>query len=180
MSLTNSTRLESIDTSAEVSGATVVLNAETGVSLAAETPIPAEGDWTYSATAEGRTGEVAVITNGVSNDFDDAAGFIYSGNNGGAARVKISNLDLTANAITGPTEGETYAVALMKNNDVVAFTDEGYQDGADLAATEQNLDTYVGGLISGDVLRVAILSKEGNADIEADIDVAEGGAILIV
>jgi len=179
MSLVNSTKKAAFPSSAEVTGATVVLNDETGVSLAFETPIPAEGDFTYSATAEGRTGEVAVITNGVSNDFDGAAGFIYRGEDGGAVRVAIQNLDLTANAITGPTEGENYVVALLQNNDVVAYADEGWLDGADLSATEINLDTYVGGLKENDVLRVAILSEEGNADEEADIDVAEGGNILI-
>lgn len=181
MTLSNSTRLQSAQSTAEFTGADIVLNDEAGVSVPFEAPIPVEGDWTYSATAEGRTGEVAVITNGVSNDFDGAPGFIYSGPTPGAAvRFAIKDLNVTANAITGPTEGETYAFALMKNNDVVAYTDEGYTDGADMSALEINLDTYVPGLITGDVLRLACLSLEGNADEEADITVAEAGAVIIV
>jgi hypothetical protein len=157
MTLTNSTKLESVHTSAEVSGLELTIVDETAEAMAFETPIPAEGDWTYSATAEGRTGETPVTVNGVSVDLDGDPGFIYSGQDGGAVRVEV-----------------------------VAYADEGYiaeisTDEADaLAETQLGVDTYVGGLKTGDVIRWAVIPAEGQANEEFDLTVAESGQLLIV
>jgi hypothetical protein len=185
MSLTNHTKLESVHTSAEVSGLELTIVDETAEAMAFETPIPAEGDWTYSATAEGRTGETPVTVNGVSVDLDGDPGFIYSGTPGGAVRVKVAGFDIAA-GIIAPAAGDNAVFALMKNNDVVAFADEGYiaeisSDEADaLAETPLNVDTYVGGLQEGDVIRWAVIPAEGQTNEEFDLTVAEAGQLLIV
>jgi hypothetical protein len=131
------------------------------------------GDWAYSATAEGRTGEVAV--DGI--DVDAEPGLIYTGPAGGAVRVAVKNLDVSEGTIA-PEAGDSVVAAVLLNNTVVAYADEGFTAELDTeTAVEFNMDTYVGGLQSGDVIRVALI---GGAEETADWDVAEGGTIDIV
>ena len=92
------------------------------------------GDWTYSATAEGRTGEIAV--NGI--DVDDQPGMIYSGPAGGAFRVKVTNFDVVDGDIAVEA-ADTAVMAILLNNTVVAFADEGFVAELDISA-EYNVD----------------------------------------
>jgi hypothetical protein len=175
MTLTNSVKLEAVDFSADFSEATAAaVVAETAEALALEGAAPAiNGDWTYSGTAEGRTGETPV--NGI--DLDGEPGVIYSGPAGNAVRVKVTGVDVD-HGLIAPEAADTAAVVLFKNNDIVAYADEGYAAELDAEpAIEFNLETYVGGLQSGDVLRVGIV---GGGEETLDLDVAVGGTVNIV
>jgi len=175
MTLTNNTRLQTAEFQADFSEAAAAETAaELGESLALEGATPAvNGDWAYSATAEGRTGEVAVN----SIDLDGEPGVIYSGPAGGAVRVKVANLDILEGTIA-PEAADSVTAALFLNNDVVAFFDEGFVSEIDTEiASEMNVDTYVGGLLSGDVIRVGLI---GGGEETADWDVALGGTLNII
>jgi len=175
MTLTNSTKLQSTEAQGDFSEATAAaVAAEVAESLALEGVTPAvNGDWTYSGTAEGRTGEVAV--NGI--DLDGEPGLIYSGPPGNAVRVKFTNLDID-HGLIAPEAGDTAAVALFVNNDIIAFADEGFVAELDAEpAIEFNLDTYVPGLQTSDVIRIGIV---GGGEETLDLDVAVGGTINIV
>jgi hypothetical protein len=131
------------------------------------------GDWTYSATAEGRTGEVAV--SGI--DLDGEPGLIYSGPAGGAVRVTCRDLDVAEGTIA-PEAADSVVAALFLNNDIVAFADEGYTAELDTeAAVEFNFDTYVGGLQVGDVLRLGLV---GGGEEVSDWDVAVATRLKVV
>lgn len=123
------------------------------------------GDWLYSATAEGRTGETAV--NGL--DVDGEPGLIYSGPVGNVVRVTLQDLDISEGSIA-PEAGDSVVAAIMLNNTVVAFADEGFTNEIDTGiAVEFNIDTLVGPLSESDVLRVALI---GGGEEVADWDVA--------
>ena len=69
-------------------------------------------------------------------------------------------------------------MAVVLNNTVVAYADEGVVIELDAEpAIEFNADTYVGGLVDGDVIRIAII---GFGEETLDLDVAEGGTLDIV
>ena len=177
MTLTNSTKLRSVTVNgdfAEDASAAVVAEGGEALALTDSSSIAGaeSGDWTYSATAEGATGEVAV--DGV--DVDAEPGMIYTGPAGNAVRVKVANLDV-ASGLIAPEAADTVTAAVLKNNDVVAFADEGFVAELDAVTAEFNIDTYVGGLKSGDVIRVALI---GGGEETLDLDVAEGGTIDIV
>lgn len=130
------------------------------------------GDWVYSATAEGRTGEVAV--NGI--DLDGEPGLIYSGPAGGAVGVTIEEVDIAEGTIA-PEATDSVTLALTLNNDIVAYADEGYVSELDTeTAAEMNLSTYVGNLQPGDVLRVALI---GGGEETMDVDVAPGNVKIV-
>jgi hypothetical protein len=175
MSLTNNVKLRSPSVSGDfpIEAATAVV-AEGGIPLAITVANPTvSGDWAYSAAAEGRTGEVAVD----GFDGDDLAGMVYTGPSGGAFRVKFTNVDID-HGIIAPEATDTATVAVVLNNTVVAYADEGYVAELDAEpAIEFNCDTYVGGLVSGDVIRIAIL---GGGEETLDLAVAEGGTLDIV
>ena len=131
------------------------------------------GHWVYSATAEGRTGETAVL--GI--DLDGEPGLIYNGPAGGAVSVTIKDVDVLEGTIA-PEATDSVVMALMLNNDVVAYADEGYTAEIDTAtAVEFNLSTYVGNLQPLDVLRVVLI---GGGEEVADWDVDAIGEIVIV
>jgi len=178
MTLTNTTKLRSVTVNgdfAEDASAAVVAEGGEAQVITPSVDIAGNetGDWTWSATAEGRTGEVAGDT-GV--DVDGDPGLIYSGPAGNAVRVSFKNLDVAAGLIA-PEAADTVTAAILKNNDVIAFADEGFVAELDAVTAEFNADTYVGGLQSGDVIRVALI---GGGEETLDLDVAEGGSVDIV
>ena len=185
MSLVTNTKLASTPCVLDVSGVSLTIIDEAAEAMTLETAVPDAGDWVYSATAEGRTGETPVVTNGVSIDLDGDPGVIYSGNDGNAVRVKLKGMDIVA-GIIAPAAGDDAIFALFKNNDVVAFVDEGSianissAEADALAETTLNLDTYVGGLIAGDVLRIGVIPTEGQANEEFDLIIDEVGSLIIV
>ena len=177
MTLTNSQKLRSVTVNGDFTEATAAaVVAEGGEAMAMETSNETaafeSGDWTYSATAEGRTGEVAV--NGI--DLDEEPGIIYTGPVGNAVRVQFKNLDVAAGLIA-PEAADTATAAVFLNNDVVAFADEGFVAELDAETVEFNVDTYVGGLRTNDVIRVGLI---GGTEETLDLDVAEGGSLDIV
>lgn len=180
MTLTNSTKLQSGEYQSDFSEAAAAETvAEAAEALALEGSTPAvSGDWAYSATAEGRTGEVAVTGPGsVSIDVDGEPGIIYTGPAGGAVRVQMKGLDILEGTIA-PEAADSYAVALLVNNTIVDFSDEGVTAvGTGETVVEHNVDTYVGNLQNLDVIRVAVV---GLGEETVDLDVAVGGSLNIV
>jgi phosphohistidine swiveling domain-containing protein len=120
-------------------------------------------DWTYSATAE---------DNGTAGIVDAQPGVIYNGPNGGYAQVRVTNYDTLEHAITLPEATDTAALAVFKNSEVVAYGDEGFNTHAAEIAVENNVNTYVGPLKTGDVIRVGMVYAGEEAD--ADLDLAAG------
>ena len=175
MTLTNSTKLQNTEFQADFTEATAAETvAEGAISLALEGATPViNGDWAYSATAEGRTGEVAVN----SIDLDDDPGIIYSGPGGGAIRIKVAGLDVLEGTIA-PEATDTVVPAVFVNNDLIDFFDEGFTDEIDTGTlVEFNLDTYIGNLQPLDVIRIALV---GGGEETADWDVDNAGTINIV
>jgi hypothetical protein len=129
------------------------------------------GDWIYSATAEGRTGEVAV--NGI--DLDGEPGLIYSGPAGAAVGVTFEGIGISEGTIAPEaTDGAT--LALFKNNDLVDYADEGFVLLTGETVHDMNLSTYVAGLQTGDVLRVGLV---GSGSEVIDVDIAPGDVRVI-
>jgi hypothetical protein len=145
--------------------------ANTGEALALTEGYAEMGDWIYSANAEGRTGEVAV--NGL--DFDGEPGLIYSGPPGGAVGITVEEVDIAEGTIA-PEATDSVTLAVMLNNTVVAFADEGFVSELDTeTAAEMNCSTYVGGLQTGDVIRIALI---GGGQETMDVDVTPGDVRL--
>ncbi len=129
------------------------------------------GDFVYSATAEGRTGEVAVS----GNDVDGEPGLIYSGPSGVHVRVAFDNLDVSEGTIA-PEATDSVVAAILQNNTIVAYADEGYTSELDTeTAVEFNCDTIVGPLTEGDVVRVALI---GGGEEVSDWDVAPADLVI--
>jgi hypothetical protein len=170
---TNHQRLEAAQVDADFSEATAAaVVAEAAEALALEGTTVNQIDWVYSATAEGLTGEVAV--GGI--DLDGEPGLIYGGPLGAGVRVSVANVDVD-HGLIAPEATDTAVVALFVNNTVVAYADEGFTAELDAEpAIEFNLDTYVGPLSVGDVLRVGII---GGTEETLDLDVALGGSLMI-
>ena len=154
--------------------ADITLNLEVAVSAPLEGATPAvSGDWAYSATAEGRTGEVAV--NGI--DMDDAPGVIYSGPSGVAVRVQVTGFDIDL-AIIAPAAINTLALGLYLNNTLVDYCDEGFVTELDDEVVDEfNLDTYVGAIQEGDVIRMGYV--QGTENAELDFTAVVGGSLNI-
>ena len=176
MTLTGNVKLRSVSVNGDFEATTEASVVAEGAEAYAMTPSSGiaameSGDWAYSALAEGRTGEVAV--NGI--DLDVEPGLIYSGPSGGAFRVKVANFDVVDGDIAVEA-ADTLTMAVLLNNTVVAFADEGFVAELDISA-EYNVDTYVGGLISGDVLRVGLI---GGGEETMDLTISEGGTLDIV
>ena len=178
MTLTGNVKLRSVPVNGDfVAAAAAETTAEGAEALAltdsASIAGNESGDWAYSATAEGRTGEVA----DGNIDVDAEPGLVYNGPAGGAVRVKVSNLDVSEGTIA-PGATDSVVAAVLVNNSVVAFADEGFTAELDTeTAVEFNIDTYVGGLQPGDAVRVALV---GGTESTCDWAVAEGGSIDIV
>jgi hypothetical protein len=119
-------------------------------------------DWTYSATAE---------DNGTAGNLDGQPGVVYNGPNGGYAQVRVTNYDTLEHAITAPEATDTAALALFKNSEVVDYGDEGFNAHASEIAVENNVNTYVGPLNTGDVVRVGVVFT---GEVDADLDLAPG------
>ncbi len=151
---------------------TCVAEAATATELEGATPA-ISGDWAYSATAEGRTGEVAVD----GHDMDDLHGIIYSGPSGAAVRVQVVGFDIDLGIINGAAI-DTVALGLFVNNTLVDYCDEGFvTELEDEAVDEFNLDTYLGGLQEGDVIRLAYV--QGTENAELDLETVVGGSLNI-
>lgn len=130
-------------------------------------------DWTYSSTAEGRTGEEAI--NGF--DMDDDPGLIYTGPNGASVNIRVTDLDLSA-GLTTPAAGDTYTVAVFKNNELVAHADEGMFAELDTLTVEYNLEGTVTNLVQNDVIRVAVVATPGST-AASELKVAPNSVIHI-
>lgn len=130
--------------------------------------IPAEAlDFTYSATAE---------DNGTAGALDAQPGVIYNGPNGNYVRVKIANHDVVEHAIiTVPEATDTVTLAVYKNSELAALSDEGYTAQNEIAI-EFNLDAIVGPLNTNDVIRVALLA--GGKGESVAWDVAAGTLVI--
>ncbi len=171
MSLTNNTKLRSVDLNGDFEAvADVNLVAETPeaqpITLSAGIAANESGDWAYSATAE---------DNGTAGNLDGQPGIIYTGPNGNAVRVKVTNFDVDEESIIAdPADSATMGIYV--NSSLVAYADEGFVAELDITA-EFNVDTYVGGLQSNDVIRVAVI---GGTEETWEAGVAEGGTIDIV
>jgi hypothetical protein len=128
-------------------------------------------DWTYSATAEGRTGEVAV--DGV--DMDGEAGLIYSGPVGGAVRVAWDNVDVSAGDIA-PEATDKINCALYLNNTLVAGSDEGSVSELDTVTAEFSGSVVLNNLQTNDVLRIGL---QGSGEETVDLNISQGGHLSI-
>jgi hypothetical protein len=178
MTLTNSTKLRSVTINgdfAEATASAVVAEGAEALALTTSEAIAGNesGDWLYSGTAEGRTGEVAV--DGI--DLDGEPGLIYTGQPGNYVRVKVANLDVD-HGLIAPEATDQLTAAVFVNNTIHGFADEGFAVELDAEpAIEFNFDTIVGPLQSGDVIRVGLV---GGGEETLDLDVAEGGSIDVV
>lgn len=170
MTLTNVTKLEASEYSVLPTEAAAAETAEgtlgsgnTGEALGLTEAYSELGDWTYSATAEGRTGENAV--NGI--DLDEEPGLIYRGPAGAGVRV-AAVLGVSEGTIA-PEAGDSVVAAIFLNNDVIAYADEGFVSEIDTGTTTTfNVDTYVGPLQEGDVVRLGLV---GGGEETADWDI---------
>lgn len=169
MTITNNKGLYSAEAQADFAEAAAAETvAEGAESLALEGITPAvNGDFSYSATAEDL---------GTAGALDLEPGFIYSGPPGNHVRVKFTGLDLSAGTIA-PEAADTVAAVLYKNSEIVDYADEGFVAELDTATHEMNIDTVVGPLKTGDVLRVGL---KGGGEETVDVDVALGGTLNIV
>lgn len=130
--------------------------------------------WTYSATAEGLTGEVAVA--GI--DMDGQPGLIYSGPVGGQVRVSFTNIDVAGSKALLPGAADAFALAVFKNNSLVGVADEGFAVEFDTATAEYNGSTIVGNMQTGDVLRFAVMTEAASEDGQL-LTVVNGGEIVL-
>jgi hypothetical protein len=173
MTLTHSVGLKVVDSQSDFSeNAEFDLVAEAALSAGLEGTTPVLGHLTYSATAEGRTGEVPVA----GNDLDGGPGLIYSGPAGGAVTVEVVGLDVTTGAIGGPEATDAVTAAVFVNNDIVAVADEGFVAELDSVTAEFNMATYVGNLQPLDVIRVGVFN---NTEESVSLDIALGGKALV-
>lgn len=164
MTLTKSTKFNVQPMFGEVDEAAL---AEPGAILAEAraltlTNVAESSDWTYSATAE---------DNGIAGDLDAQPGVTYNGPSGNYARVVVTNMDTIEHAITAPEATDTAALALYVNSVVFDYGDEGFNEHDAEIAVENNIDTVVGPLNEGDVVRVGIAFT---GEVDADLDVAPG------
>lgn len=116
-------------------------------------------DWSYeSSGAENLGGENTAFP----YDLDGASGLIYAGPE--HVTIAVSwDFQLAAGLIAGPEVGDTVAVVLMKDNEIVGESNEGWMDPAS-ASVNVTGNARVSGLLTGHVLRLALLSKAGNED----------------
>ena len=128
-------------------------------------------DWTYSATAEGLTGEVAV--NGI--DMDLEPGLIYAGPIGASAAFQIE-LDLKAGQVA-PEAADDVTLGVFRNNDLIAHAPEGFVSELDTETAEFTLQGTVDNLQTGDVLRVGVIAHAGNEDA---VEYATSGHGLLI
>lgn len=169
MTLTNSTKFNiqplhgETDEDALVEPSTIEAEA-TAVTLE---NVAEASDWTYSATAE---------DNGTVGDLDAQPGIVYNGPNGNYVRVAVTNYDTVEHAITPPEAADTAALTLWVNSEVYDYGDEGFNEHDAETAVENNIDTVVGPLNEGDVIRVGLSFSGEEAD--ADLDVAPGEITL--
>lgn len=143
-----------------------------GEALALEGIVPADGvlpleggTLEYNATAEGKTGELAVA--GI--DLDEEPGLVYGGPSGvfNHLQVRVTNLDVLEGTIA-PEATDSVTAAVLVNNTVVGFADEGYVSEIDTGIlTEFNIDC-IATVTEGDVIRIALL---GGGEEVSDWDV---------
>ena len=145
----------------------------TAVALALN-PDSINTQWTYSATAEGLTGEVAV--NGI--DMDGQPGLIYSGPVGGQVRVSFTNIDVAGSKALLPGAADAFTIAVFKNNSLVGKSDEGFAAEFDTATVEYNGSTIVGNMQTGDVLRFGLITEAASEDGQV-LTVVGGGEIVL-
>jgi hypothetical protein len=125
------------------------------------------GDWIYSATAEGLTGETAVL----GLDVDDEPGVIYSGTPGAQCSVRVEG-SIVGEGTIGGEAGDSGTLVVLRNNTVVGIAEEGFVDLGVAATYDMNVtECVVTNLQQGDVLRLAYLSD--GSEIQ-DMEVAGG------
>lgn len=142
--------------------------------VALEGNVPAlVSDWTYSATAENNAGEVAV--NGM--DQDDFEGIIYNGPSGVTVRVVVKNFDVDLGIINAGS-GDTLALGLFKDNDLIAFAEGNFHgELEDEVIEEFNIDAIIYDLQETDVIRLCWM--QGSENAELDLEVVGGGSLSI-
>ncbi len=134
--------------------------------------VPTDGanlsDFVYSATAE---------DNGTAGILDAQPGITYGGPDGGYVRVTLKNVDVLEHAIIAvPEATDTVALAVYKNSELQDVGDEGFATQNEIAI-EMNMDTIVGPLANGDVIRVAL--ARGGKEETASWDVAAAGTLTL-
>lgn len=133
-------------------------------------------EFVYSATAEGRGGEVADTATAI--DLDDEPGLIYSGPTGRTYRVAFYDIDISEGTLA-PEATDTATIGLMLNNKVIALSEEGYTALTGEVIHEHNIAsdfTYVT-LTTADVIRLAVIGDGAETN---DVDVAVGGTVAIM
>ena len=159
---------------AETAGEVVLGTGNPAEALAVTEGWAEMGDFIYSATAEGRTGEVADGATAI--DVDDEPGLIYTGPSGVAFTLKFKDIDVAEGTIA-PEAADSCVIAAVVNNTILAFSDEGYS-APEEAAVEHNLEsgTYAV-LTEGDVVRLAVIGDGAELD-DWDLDVA--GSLMVI
>lgn len=115
-------------------------------------------DWTYSQTAE---------DNGTAGTHDLTPGLTYNGPNGNYIRVAITNFDTIEGTSAPAAETDKAVLATYINSTLHTVADEAFTEHNSEAAVEFNLDTIVGPLGEGDVVRIgmAFVGEEVDADL---------------
>lgn len=132
------------------------------------------GDFIYSATAEGRTGEVADAASAI--DVDDEPGLIYTGPSGRVFNLSFTNVDISEGTIA-PEATDTATIAVLVNNKIVGLADEGYAALTGEATHEMNLEAGVMvPLTTLDVVRLVLI---GDGTETNDVDIAVAGGLVI-
>jgi hypothetical protein len=170
MSLSNSRPLRSPPVYGLVNKAAVV---EPGADEAVSVPLVTEGldltSWTYSDSAE---------DHGAAGSLDLSPGLIYSGPPGAHATVRVRGVDVSESTLSAtiPEEGDTAAMVVYKNSEVVWRGDEGQMEYVGEAVVENNLDAVVP-VVTNDVIRVGFAFTGEEAD--ADLSIESAGEIAV-
>lgn len=137
------------------------------IALTIDAIAEATKDFTYSAIAEDNPNAAAGI-------LDGQPGMVYNGPDGNYFRV-TADVSLADHGISTPAAGDTAVLAVYKNSEVQAFSDEGFSDHE--IAVEHNVDTVVGPYNEGDVLRFGVAF---NGEADSDVTNAAAGLVTVL
>jgi hypothetical protein len=147
------------------------------------------GTLSYSATAEDNS-------NATAGDLDASPGLIYTGTPGGFVNVEIYDFDVKASLTSAtlpesvayapfveageiaavPATEDTVSAAIFINSAVAGSCDEGSVGEMDTVTAEFNINTHVGPLTSGDVIRLGIV---WTGETDADLTLPSAGQVII-
>ena len=117
-------------------------------------------DWSYeSSGAENLGGEVAVA----GWDLDGQAGLVYAGPAGGTIEVSFDFISSSA-LNQSPEATDSFNVGVFRDNELMGVCNEGWTNELDAASLNATGTVRVDGLLPGHVVRVALMSHEGNED----------------